>query len=167
MSQTTMFEGKKIKFDGALLYQIRKALKLNQSEVAKQIGVAQKSVSFWELGGKAERRNRQRVAEWCAANLHALREAETGKRNRTYIVSREHDFPLRFCGTRLAQTLDGSFHVYKTAGGTIICDGMGLVAVGTDAQKVFAEVMKWNPGRRDPMRRLLMTLNLQIFEEIE
>jgi transcriptional regulator with XRE-family HTH domain len=164
--QENLFNGKTVKFDGALLHQIRKALKINQKDVADQIGVSQKAISSWEAGGPAHGPNRQRVAQWCAANLHALKVAEE-RQTEKIVVFRDLGVALRFEGKKLAEkrTVDGDFAIYQTAGSNLVCDAAGRVCHGTP-QEVFNEIQQWHGSRKKLMMQIFAGLDLPIYEDI-
>jgi transcriptional regulator with XRE-family HTH domain len=164
--QENLFNGKTVEFDGALLQQIRKALKIKQQDVADQIGVSQKAISSWEAGGPAHGPNRQRVARWCAANLHALKAAEE-RQTEKIVVFRDKDVALRFEGKKLSglTTEQGHFVIYQTVGGNLVCDGAGRVCHGTP-QEVFNEMQRWHAPRDGLMKQVFARLDLPIYEDI-
>jgi len=167
--QETLFNGKTVEFNGALLHQIRKALKIKQKDVADQIGVSQKAISSWEAGGPAHGPNRERVARWCAANLHALKAAEE-RQTEKIVVFRDNDVALRFEGKKLAEkrTVHGDFAIYQTVGGNLVCDAAGRVRHGTP-QGVWNEIQQWH-GSYSSHKKLMMQvfagLDLPIYEDI-
>ena len=165
--QENLFNGKTVEFDGALLQQIRKALKINQQDVADQIGVSQKAISSWEAGGPAQAPNRERVARWCAANLHALKAAEE-RQTEKIVVFRDKDVALRFEGKKLAdkRTLHGDFAIYQTVGGNLVCDAAGRVCHGTP-QGVFNEIQQWHGSHKKLMMQVFARLDLPIYEDID
>jgi transcriptional regulator with XRE-family HTH domain len=164
--QENLFNGKTVEFDGALLQQIRKALKIKQQDVADQIGVSQKAISSWEAGGPAHGPNRQRVAQWCAANLHALKTAEE-RRAEKIVVFRDKDVALRFEGKKLAEmrTVDGDFAIYQTVGGNLVCDAAGRVCHGSP-QGVWNKIQQWQGSHKKLMMQVFAGLDLPIYEDI-
>ena len=152
------------KWDGNLIREVRRALKLKQEDVAAQVGVSQEAVSGWENGKEPWTRNRHKMIAWVEANLDAVT-VGAEKKDSLHVLQRHDGLPLRFQGRMLGRR--GDCAVYRTAGGALVVQADTFVVHGHDDAAVADEVIGNASG--DQQRRLakiLFDVKIDAFEDI-